>query len=344
MINYEGYITKKQSKMIYGIAILLMVFHHMFGFPYRIHYDWTGIYYYKEVPIEVILAAFGRVCIAMYAYISGYGMIKKTSVNRTDKKRNIINNYQYMIKQLGKFYSHYWLVFFIFVPLGFLLYGYEYNSVEFIKNLFGLLSTYNAEWWYVRQYMCMLLVFPIIEYVIKYLDQLKLKGFIYLLIYISSILALNCIENNGFWIYLLCFVEGMLISFYRLDNIIFKLKAKIGKIIDVVAGVNIVVVIVLRLKVVGGKYDWILAPIFIYGCLVILNESWMPQIINKLLSVLGQYSIYIWLIHTFFIYYYFQKIVFSFHVSVIIYVVTLIGLVLVSIILEKLRRKILKLE
>lgn len=339
-MGYNNYITKNQSQIVYGIAILLMVFHHMFAFPDRIQYNWTGVFYYSSVPIEVILAAFGRICIAIYAYMSGYGMMIKNFYSKEERK-NILSSYSDIFKKLVKFYSNYWIVFIIFVPIGFLFFDYKFNLMEFIKNLLGLSCTYNAEWWYVWQYVRMLLLFPLIKFLIRKFDKLRYKKFFYALVFIMSAVALKYIEYNGFWLYLFCFVEGMLVSYYKLDKVVFLLKEKLGRVLDVCIIIGLLGVIFIRLFILGGEYDYIFVLLFIYGCLILLeNKVKIISKIRELLAFLGRYSIYIWLTHTFFIYYYFQKIVYSLRLSILIYIVTVVGLLIIAVFLDQIKMKI----
>lgn len=73
----KTYIIPQDSLYIYGIAILMMVWHHFFGFPERFGGDLRYIGGNIEYTIELYLGYFGRLCIAMYAFISGYGMMGK---------------------------------------------------------------------------------------------------------------------------------------------------------------------------------------------------------------------------------------------------------------------------
>ena len=83
----KSYITPEDSLCIYGITILMMVWHHFLGF--------TEI----EYTIELYLGYFGRLCIAIYAFISGYGMIAKSE----EKNQNFIDDIKQVINQIINF-------------------------------------------------------------------------------------------------------------------------------------------------------------------------------------------------------------------------------------------------
>ncbi|EEP92324.1 Acyltransferase 3 [Yersinia kristensenii ATCC 33638] len=59
--------------------------------------------------IDNFIASFGKVCVAMFLFISGYGYSFKNKIN-----------FKYSLTKLKKLYFSYWLVFIIFIPIGFL--------------------------------------------------------------------------------------------------------------------------------------------------------------------------------------------------------------------------------
>ncbi len=67
---------KDEAKMIAGIAIILMFFHHMFGFPNYLRPDvsWNGIPIFGSYKLEYIFAQFAKVCVALFAFNTGYAM------------------------------------------------------------------------------------------------------------------------------------------------------------------------------------------------------------------------------------------------------------------------------
>lgn len=78
MIVIKGqYISKNESIIIQSIAVMLMVFHHLFGFPERINSDYIIISDFSFLHIGTILSYFGRICIGIFAFNFGYGIYKK---------------------------------------------------------------------------------------------------------------------------------------------------------------------------------------------------------------------------------------------------------------------------
>lgn len=76
------------------------------------------------------------------------------------------------------------------------------------------------------------------------------------------------------------------------------------------------------------EYDWLFAPLFIYFmCKLLANFTDKLMI----LRTLAKYSLYIWLIQTFFIYYYFQELIVLPRISILVFLWALLICLLVSI-------------
>ena len=112
------------------------------------------------------IAWFCKICVAIYAFISGYAIYQKCHYKEGEKFqffKRLGNYYLVALKQLLGFLKKYWIVFAIFVPLGFILNKLPTFTWEvFLKSLIGIDSTYNVEWWYVKFYIVIILFSPII--------------------------------------------------------------------------------------------------------------------------------------------------------------------------------------
>lgn len=95
----KSYITPEDSLCIYGITILMMVWHHFLEFTERFHGNLQYFGGNIEYTIELYLGYFGRLCIAIYAFISGYGMIAKSE----EKNQNFIDDIKQVINQIINF-------------------------------------------------------------------------------------------------------------------------------------------------------------------------------------------------------------------------------------------------
>ena len=129
-----------------GIAIIAMLFHHLYCSipdwvePYRGCLFWLG--------------DLGKVCVAIFLFCSGYGMAVKYA--KTD---GLKDKAKFLFKRFISFYTNYWIIFLIFVPITVLLFNRPFSAaygenVNIIKRLaydfLGIqgFQSYNITWWF----------------------------------------------------------------------------------------------------------------------------------------------------------------------------------------------------
>ena len=88
--------------------------------------------------------------------------------------------------------------------------------------------------------------------------------------------------------------------------------------------------------------DEVLVVIYIFCVLQLLKEIKVNNVIRKLLQFLGSYSMYIWLIHTFFLYYYFQNQLLKIRFSIVIYIITICICTIIGYMINKIYGKLKK--
>ena len=66
--------TKRDTKFIKGVAICLMLYHHLFAFPERVTEGvFISLWSFNDTNLSVCLGAFGRICVPLFTLMSGYG-------------------------------------------------------------------------------------------------------------------------------------------------------------------------------------------------------------------------------------------------------------------------------
>lgn len=132
-------LTKKQTDITKGIAILFMLLLHLFCTK-----EWRGLFkpiiMIGNTPLVYYLALFGDMCVAMYCFCSGYGLMMGYKSNeKTYIKKNIL--------RLLKLYINFWIILIIFVLiLGTILgKGVEYpgSFKTFFLNFTAIDPAYN---------------------------------------------------------------------------------------------------------------------------------------------------------------------------------------------------------
>ncbi|MGF1765617.1 acyltransferase family protein, partial [Aliivibrio kagoshimensis] len=200
-------ITKYDSNYLKGIAILLMLFHHLFAFPDRIPATTDVIYIFTSINFESKIALFGKICVPLFFFISGYGF---SSVNNSSPK--------YYINKIIQFYKSYWLVFIFFIPVFFIVNDTKFDLKELVLNIISLRSSYNSEWWFIKPYIFLVLLTPLIR-------NIRLKTFtlasISILLFLLSFLIrkfnidIDLISLNQLFFWQPAFISGYLLATYR---------------------------------------------------------------------------------------------------------------------------------
>lgn len=143
-----------------------MIILHVFGFPNRISpYTYKSLFYISGIPIEEHLATGSSIVVHIFLFISGYGLYLQGE-----------QSYKKIFNRLKNLYIEYWSVFIVFIPIGYYLGIYKFNLSEFLKNFVGIVTSYNAEWWFIRAYVIYMLVYPMSRKIVMKYPKLSLIG------------------------------------------------------------------------------------------------------------------------------------------------------------------------
>lgn len=332
-------LNKKTTKALHGIAILMMVYHHIFingntwyvNEPKSLLNILNVINLGKADTFQQTVAWFTRICVSIFAFTSGYGIYVQLS-NKVKEKMDIITMYRYCFKRIFAFYKKYLLVFVIFVGLEYYLGAMdvgEIDAIRFIESLLGLSYFYNDTWWYVSQYYAMVLCAPIIFIL---LNKIKKKETIIL----SSIFALSFVVaailgqlpayikfyskniQTQFMMFLIIFIEGMFISKYNLADIIG------GELNRLTSAFVVIVIFVLRIVLIRAPSDSLFDLVLIVPFVIALAYLLKDIKDNNLLVFLGNYSTYMWFVHSYFYAYIFFDLVIQCDQSIFVYIQTVL--------------------
>ena len=105
MNNQYGF-TKEHTKIAKGIAILFMVYHHLFVIPERLNNNYISVINLLGYNFQSILANFAKICVCIFVFCSGiglyYSLIELNSLRDMYKKvlvhgLKLMMNYLYFI-------------------------------------------------------------------------------------------------------------------------------------------------------------------------------------------------------------------------------------------------------
>ena len=193
-------LTRSDTAGIKGIAILFMLYHHQF------------LNTEKYGALTFSLAIICKLCVALFLFVSGYGLTKQYG---SLERRDVKNTLKFLIRRYINFFLPYWFCFVIVVLVG-NLYGMTFNDVYpatrntlkcFILDFWGQMgyNSYLKPWWFNKMILQLYLVFPLLYLLIsnKYAALVGLLAIIPLQLFAKSI------PGNVFF-----FVEGGIPAFY----------------------------------------------------------------------------------------------------------------------------------
>lgn len=314
--------SREDTKLVKGIGILLMLAHHLWAFPAR-NYGLPSetITVFGE-PLFVYIGIFGKICVPLFFFLGGYGMVK------TNQTGNLC-----ILRKLKGLYCAYWKVFLIFIPIGFLFFSNQpmyfqdaqfcerfdvLMSAEFLSNFLGISCTYNLEWWFFRAYVIAILTFPLVD---KLLDGVPtaygIAGIILMTILehnvfpaLGTLECLGSLNTNYLYAsfftqttpYVGCFWMGILMAKENLLDSVKNAMKNCGLLHPIVDVGGILCILFLHNSAAGESLDLVYVPAFLLFFLDLVKRS---RILCAVFAKLGAQSTNMWLIHSFFCYYFF---------------------------------------
>ncbi|MBQ2890888.1 MAG: acyltransferase [Clostridia bacterium] len=298
---------KESSEMIKGVAILLMLFHHFFGFP-----NWyvEGISYIG-VPLRVntaeyVLGQFGHICVGIFAFLTGYGMFFSYQSGR---------NYIKSLKKLARFWAGYLLILFaIAIPLHYFVGSADISLKLILKNMIGYDTTLVPFGWYVRFYIAVMLTLPFIYRAmprngfagvgLSLVCPLIINLFLSRVPGINAFLVKTVAYTMEYFLWLPCVLMGLCFAKYGLLGKIDKGFEKLKKGEHIACIVLLLAIMYLRaykedtIGTIIFSFDSFYVPLFVYICAKYLNYA--HGFIKKILECLGRHSVNIWFLHSMF--------------------------------------------
>ena len=197
-------LTKQHTTTIKGLAILIMVWHHLF----------LNCYDYGHI-IQLSGAA-GKICVALFLFLSGYGVtitFRKRVHDHTQliSKDGVKCTLQFLLHRFKNFYLSYWPMMVAVILLG-VVCGYSlshaYPNLNPWKRLLIDAAGYNGwqsylnTWWFNKLIIQIWLLFP----------------FLYLLLsnkWLAILGGIGLIAVEQFQLIpVFCFIEGGVCTFF----------------------------------------------------------------------------------------------------------------------------------
>ncbi len=313
--------TREDTKAVKGLAVLMMLFHHLAAFPERMPPEFEGFQSlwpdFTEKRYLIILGTSCRLCVAIFYFVGGYGMYKRWSKNK-----------YHLVTSIAALYKSYWKVFAVFVPIAFIFFqrkgegflpNYQRYAVTDTKelismilaNFLGLTDSINSEWWFLAAYLCVMPMGLLFCIVTKKNKSFTVDMFWVLIIDIlvrnvfsdiPNIEAFSNLGGNFFYSHFLNmagtspFFAGIVFAKHDKLELCKKylMRYRISSLIGLSGCLGVLYV---RSFILGEYIEIIHAAAFTVFASVLL-DSIRPA--KKLMCFFGRYSTEMWLIHSFF--------------------------------------------
>lgn len=338
-------LTKEHTKIAKGCAIIFMIILHLFA-----HDEWlyenngyTTIFNIGGTSIDVIVSSFGKICVAMYLFLSGYGLYKTYIVNKGF-------TYKDSYIRIKNLYINYILILIIFIPIGYALGVYKepLTIYRFLINIFCLDFYYNSFAWFIRLYFILVLMFP---FLVKILDKSLIKNMIIIVTLAITHIILNKVqfeinywdinlignlgvisEVNSIVLWSIHFIIGITYAKFNLYTFI-KEKLKSLSLDNKMFYTFCFIVCIFLRNMLPYKeiLDGLYAPLTIMSISNIIYKSKSENIFKYL----GEHSTNLWLIHFYFTYKYFQSIIYYPKYTILILICSFIIMIPISICINK---------
>ena len=160
--------TKDESLQLKGIAILMMLWLHLFGTDRAILENSENfIYLWNGAPIAYAMRKLGRMCVVLYTFLGGYGLAKVYQRSGNCTRGFDIYGGMNNGKRVWKLFTNYWIVLLMFMAVAVAIKPDRYpgDISEITGNITALNCTYNDSLWFLLPYaMLTLLASPIIKF------------------------------------------------------------------------------------------------------------------------------------------------------------------------------------
>lgn len=341
--------TKKNTFQIKGVAIILMLLHHVLVPDVLANYN-VSTWPFNQYGAWC-LYAIGKECVPFYAFLSGYGLTVSL------KKNNNLN--EWYIKHILSLYSSFWFVFvisfiitflfgqypyYIYFSDGLSLKGCLYVVIDFL-GLSGVFETpsMNGAWWYMSAALFFVILTP---FIVRLCSKFSSIAVLFMVVLLPRVLGSGFQGNNAILSFCLAYALGIV---FAENNLFSKINEKVRKYnkkyrICTWIGLTLLNICFFRIfmlmnfdgKIFEFYYAIFPVSLIIYLYLYVIN---LP-ILREILAFLGKHSMNIFYIHIFILSSYCQKQIYALKNSACCVVVLLVASLIISLVIEQTKKVI----
>ncbi len=330
--------AKEDTCLVKGLSVIALLFYHLFENEERI----TALkvdYGPFPLPVFLTLSQFGNICVAVFVFLSAYGMTKglreqKITLGESCRKavfrwRKLTGNFVWMYCSVNLL----WFYLFDYKSL----YGEGWQGgLMGILDMLGLAAlwdtpTLNMTWWYMKIAIIVIALVPFLSALTEKIGNR--------ILFPALVLPAIFTLDEDFYRYFFVMVTGVAAAHGMWLEKLF--QQKWNAILQAFTGVLLLFlcVIIRQNYVIHSGFLWLLdgwiAFVIVWFGGKVLSE--IPGL-RTLLVFLGKHSMNIYFVHTFFYMILYQDFIYSFRYAGLILVVLLLVCVAYSVILEQIKK------
>lgn len=323
--------SKDDSAMLKGIAILMMLFLHPFSNP-SFALDCTPLLWVGNTPFATI---FTHACrpVGFFLVCSGYGLAYTYHRGRLGVRQQG--------KRVLRLYLNYWLILAIFVTIGCFVRPDHFpgSLTTAIENFTGWnVDAYDHPAWFLLPYALLSLTSP---WIFKAMDKLGiLKSFaISLLLSYAAMTVMSLYiapaKAQHAWFSIIFTYFDMLFAFVLGACINYKFEAgtiTIPRLRNHQALTLTLLVAWFAIHLLTGSAA--IEPFFLMAFMVIFINLEIKGVVRKILLELGKKSMVMWLVHAFFYLYLCHDFIYGFKYPLLIFLVLVLVSYLTAIVIQ----------
>lgn len=318
--------SKYETSVLKGVAILLMLYLHLFNQPANVALCKT----YLSIGGELLVSILARCAnpVDFFIILSGYGLYISHSNERNGNFKRII-----------RLYLHYWIALLIFVTIGYFVRGgeiYPGSWSKILENVTAWNTTYNGEMWFLFPYMMVALTS---KWIFSAMDRLK-----WWLVFVATGL-LYLITNVVISRYGDSYIYSHRLLYMPLQYINFLFSFSIGAMMakyDIVnkckCGGYALPLLLILVAANACINTGIVYPLYSAAFIVLFAKIRRPAWLDSVLSDLGKRSTSMWFVHSYFCYYLFKDYIYGLHYPIVIYAALIVISYLAAIIIDYLNK------
>ena len=330
--------TKEQTNILKGIAILMMLFLHLFNGS-NLTDVCEPLLFIGSTPLVHIIS---KACnpVGIFLMLSGYGLSYtyfrgKLSFNGQEHR-------------LLKLYIHYWIILLIFVSIGSFVRPEKYpgSLSDIIMNFTSISNSYNSETWFLFPYALLSLTSV---WIFKFIDKLGcVKSIIitWILYMISCYITSRYIAVNKayteWYTYIITYFN-VLFSF--VIGAVFHRQVEKGKgSIPFLHSHKLTTFAILMTLIIINFFisSAATAYLFEFSYIFLLLHLTFNGITKRFLIAMGKQSMVMWLTHSFFCYHIFHDFIYGFKYPLVIYIVLIVISYIVSLPISYLSKAVIQ--